>query len=366
VVLALALPACAGGGARATARAAAVRAIPVATLDGHPTAATMHRGDPRLYVTLQDGRVVAIAPDGRVTTVLDMRRLTAEDGERGLLGIAIAPNGKHVYLDYTDTQGNSHVDELAMRPGVILAATRRRVLYQPQPYPNHNGGDLVFGPDGYLYVGFGDGGAAGDPQRRGQKLSTWLGKILRIDPRRHGRFAHGSPAGNPFVHVPGARKEIWSYGLRNPWKLSFDKATHELWIGDVGQNAVEEIDHVRSGRGVNFGWSAYEGTHRYNDDQSAPNATMPVYEYLHSAHPGGCAVTGGFVYRGSAIPSLVGTYVFGDYCTSGVRGISAADPGAGEHPVTSSPGSVVAFAQSPAGEIYALSHDGAVVLLGAA
>jgi glucose/arabinose dehydrogenase len=331
-----------------------------------PTAMAMRPGDDQtIFVTSQTGAIHSIRNGQLGATTLDISDQTRAGGERGLLGLAFSPDGAKLYIDYTDTNGDSHVDEYSVgADGVADPATRREVLTQDQPYPNHNGGQLVFGPDGMLYIGFGDGGSAGDPQRRANNLGTWLGKILRIDPRADAGAPYAVPADNPFVGQRGARPEIWSYGLRNPWRFSFDPANGDLWIADVGQGQIEEVDHVTAaggnGRGVNFGWSAFEGTNRYNDDVSGDNVVMPVHEYEHG--PDGCSISGGFVYRGTAIAALRGAYVFGDYCFTGVRAI---DPAAPEKATTiaGQPANVSSFGEGPGRELYVLSLSGAVYQL---
>jgi glucose/arabinose dehydrogenase len=227
-----------------------------------------------------------------------------------LLGLAFTPDGAHLDVDYTDLRGDTRVVEYAMRGARADPRSARQILFVDQPFANHNGGNLVFGPDGFLYVGLGDGGSAGDPNGNGQALDTRLGKILRIDPRRDGRSAYTVPTSNPFAGDAAARPEIWAYGLRNPWRFSFDRATGDLWIGDVGQASREEVDvqPASSGGGENYGWNAFEGTLPYGG-QTVTGTVTPVYEYGHS--DGRCAITGGYVYRGSAIPGLDGAYVFG-------------------------------------------------------
>jgi glucose/arabinose dehydrogenase len=347
--------------------AVSVRLTPVVQLE-EPIFLTTKPGDPTLYVAERDGRIVAVV-DGRVTAeILDMRDLTAAGGERGLLGFAFSPDGGRLYTSYTDNGGDSVVDEYAVAPdGTADVDTRRRVLIQDQPYANHNGGQILFGPDGLLYLGLGDGGSGGDPPRNGLKMSTLLGKLIRIDPRETDGSPYAVPADNPFLDTEGARPEIWSLGLRNPWRFSFDAATGDLWIGDVGQNAVEEVDWVTAaagaGRGVNFGWSAWEGTRRFNDDQSPDDHTPPVHEYPHGAL--GCSITGGYVYRGSAVPALYGAYVFADYCAAGLRAIDPADPGEALA-ISDRPGGIVSFGQGPGNELYALSFDGNVYRVDAA
>ncbi len=313
---------------------------------------------------LQRGGVIRRLAEGD-DVALDLSDRTAPGGERGVLGMAFAPDAAHLYVNYTDADGRTHVDEFAVDAlGAIDGGSRREVLTVKQPYANHNGGDLVFGPDGMLYIGLGDGGDANDPQRRALDVSTLLGKMLRIDPRESpDGMPYSVPADNPYVGVDGARSEIWSIGLRNPWRYSFDRATGDLWIGDVGQGQWEEIDVALAadggGRGVSYGWSAFEGTHRFNDDQPADGQTSPVWEYEHG--DAGCSVTGGYVYRGSAIPALVGAYVFGDYCSGRIW---AADPGpAGEiadvHEL-GKVGDLASFGEDAGGELYALSLRGEV------
>ena len=200
-------------------------------------------------------------------------------------------------------------------------SSARTVLFVRQPFANHNGGDLLFGPDGDLYVGLGDGGSEGDPQGNGQSLSTLLGKMVRIRPTPNGPAPYEVPAGNPFVGASGARPEIWAFGLRNPWRFSFDRQTGDLWIGDVGQDQWEEIDRQPAGSsgGQNYGWNLTEGDHPYNGASPPPNWVRPVYEYSHDT--GGCAVVGGYVYRGAAIPALRGAYLFSDNCDGRIMGL---------------------------------------------
>jgi glucose/arabinose dehydrogenase len=333
-----------------------------------PIFVAMRPGDPdTIYIAQRGGRLRQMQNGALVDApVLDISSMISAGGERGLLGFAFSPDATHLYVDYTDTNGNSNIDEYGVgADGSIDPATRRRVLFQDQPYANHNGGEVIFGPDGYLYIGFGDGGSAGDPQRHGLDLSTWLGKILRIDPRQNGDQPYSVPADNPFVDRQGAKPEIWSYGLRNPWRFSFDAATNDLWIGDVGQGSIEEVDRATvaegAGKGVNWGWSAFEGRSRYNDDQPTAGAVGPVFQFTHAG--GNCSVTGGYVYRGTAIPALRGAYVYTDYCAYGVRAIAvAADGTAGDAvQLTSDPGSIVSFGEGPGSELYVCSLAGNAV-----
>ncbi len=321
-----------------------------------------------LYVAEKGGRVLALT-GSEPLEVLDMTDLTESAGERGLLGLAFSPDGTLLYASYTNNDGDSRVDEYAMGAGpegTADPATRREVFALDQPYGNHNGGHILFGPDGLLYLGYGDGGSAGDPERRGLDPGTLLGKLLRIDPRPNGDTPYTIPADNPFADGAAALPEIWSAGLRNPWRFSFDPATGDLWIGDVGQNAVEEIDLVTAaqgaGRGTDFGWSAFEGTDRYNDDQESPNHWPPIYEYRHA--DGGCSVTGGVVYRGEAIPAMRGAYLFGDYCATGINALVAEDGQLVDAAtISDEPGQIVSFGTDAAGEVYVLSIGGSVFRL---
>jgi glucose/arabinose dehydrogenase len=321
-----------------------------------------------LYVAEKGGRVLALAGDEPVE-VLDMRGRTESAGERGLLGMAFSADGGLLYVSYTNNDGDSRVDEYAVGAGPEGTAdpgTRREVLALDQPYSNHNGGHVVFGPDGYLYLGYGDGGSAGDPERRALDPRTLLGKLLRIDPRPNGDQPYTIPPDNPFADGSAALPEIWSVGLRNPWRFSFDPETGDLWIGDVGQNAVEEIDLVTAeqgaGRAIDFGWSAYEGTDRYNEDQESPNHWPPIFEYRHA--DGGCSVTGGIVYRGEAIPALRGAYLLGDYCASGISALVAQDGQLVDSAtISDEPGQIVSFGTDGAGEVYVVSIGGGVFRL---
>jgi glucose/arabinose dehydrogenase len=262
----------------------------------------------RLYVVEQRG-VIRVIERGRVRAqpFLDIHTRVSSGGERGLLSVAFHPKyarNHRFYVDYTDTGGNTRVIEYRSNGRMAVLSSAREIFYQRQPYANHNGGQLAFGPDGLLYIGLGDGGAGGDPNNYAQTFGTKLGKIWKLD-----------------VDRPGARPQLVAYGLRNPWRFSFDRASGDLYIADVGQSAWEEVDYVPRARLrtlMNFGWAVYEGNAAYDSGRTLdPEGTYvpPVQVYSHDE---GCSVTGGFVYRGKAQPDLVGRYVYGDYCSGTV------------------------------------------------
>lgn len=345
--------------------AADVTLEPVVDLDAPTVMATRAGDDAALYIGERGGRVVRVV-DGAVddTPVLDISADTTTDGERGLLGIDFSDDGRSLYVSYTDRNGNSRLDAYRMDGASANPSTRRNLLEVAQPYANHNGGNVVTGPDGLLYFGLGDGGAAGDPQGNGQDTSTLLGAMLRIDPD-DGDAPYSVPADNPFGGGGDARPEIWIYGLRNPWRFSFDRETDDLWIGDVGQGAVEEIDRLpfADAGGSNMGWRVFEGTRRYSDGR-APEAVPPVHEY---SHDGRCSVTGGYVYRGSQVAGLDGTYVYGDYCDGVIRALML-DGGrvTGQREFDVQVPALVSFGEDATGELYALSLEGTVFRLVAA
>jgi glucose/arabinose dehydrogenase len=323
-------------------------------------------------VVEQGGRIMRVAGNGRPRVFLDLTRLVSTEGtEQGLLSMAFAPDYRRsgrFYVDYTNEDGDTRVveyrrskrDETIADPG-----SAQVILRVQQPFANHNGGLVMFGPDRSLYIGLGDGGSADDPQRNGQDLGTLLGKILRIDPRAG---AYRVPGSNPFADRAGARPEILAYGLRNPWRFSFDQETGGLWIGDVGQSDQEEIDFLAEDElasGANFGWSAFEGTARVNDDQEAPNAIEPVLTY---GREGGCSVTGGYVVRDPALESLYGRYLYADFCAGQLRSFSAdeaaqAGVASDDRPLGVQVPSVSSFAEDARGRVYATSLDGPVYRL---
>jgi glucose/arabinose dehydrogenase len=280
----------------------------------------------RLFIVEKTG-AIRIWKNGALNPrpFLDVSARVSAGSEQGLLGLAFHPryatNGRF-YVNYTDRSGDTRVVEfLVSHSPDSASATEREILFVDQPYANHNGGQIAFGPDGFLYVGLGDGGSAGDPQGNGQNLNTLLGKILRLDVDSGDPYA--IPASNPFAGRSGARGEIWSYGWRNPWRFAFDAETGAMLVGDVGQYDWEEIDFEPPGQsGRNYGWRRMEGTHCYpNPPCDTAGLTLPIAEYGHQI---GCSVTGGKVYRGAALPELAGAYFYGDYCTGIVRSLRVA------------------------------------------
>ena len=353
---------------RAQFEAARVRLAQVATLE-QPVAMALRPGDDNaLYVAEQVGRVRVIR-GGRLdpTPVVDISGEVTSGGEQGLLGLAFSPDARYLYLAYTDRDGNHQLSELTMGGRQADPGSERSLLHFEDPFPNHNGGQLAFGPDRRLYIGFGDGGSGGDPLGNGQSLDTLFGKILRIDPRPSGGRPYGIPSDNPFVGRDDARGEIWDYGLRNPWRFSFDAATGDLWIGDVGQNSFEEVDHEPAGEGGrNYGWNRREGLHPFNGGDRPDGAVDPVIEYGRDG--GACTVIGGFVYRGQRIRGLRGAYLYGDYCAGWVRAARVRDGevlGQRDDLGLEVPG-LSSFGVDAAGELYALSLNGEVYRLASA
>jgi len=294
---------------------------PIATGLDQPVALT-HAGDTRLFITEQTGTIRIYDALGlRATPFLDIRSIVLSGGERGLLSVAFHPRYRDngfFFIYYTNRNGDNNVAryKVTSDPDRADAASGTVLLTIPHPtFANHNGGQLQFGADGYLYIGTGDGGSAGDPNNNAQNLNQLLGKILRIDVDRGSPYA--IPPSNPFAQRSGARGEIWAYGVRNPWRFSFDRITGDLWIADVGQDAFEEVDFqpATSIGGENYGWRKMEGQHCYNPSSNCVDAgvTFPLLEYSHAG--GACSISGGYRYRGTQIPSLNGAYLYGDYCS---------------------------------------------------
>lgn len=324
-------------------------------------------GSKRLFIVEQPGRI-RLLEEGTVhpTPFLDITPQVLSGGERGLLGLAFHPdyrrNGR-LFVNYTrKPDGATIVAEYHRGTTAASAAQEERILLTvPQPYPNHNGGIVAFGPDGYLYVGLGDGGSQGDPENRAQNPEDLLGKILRINVDRGAPY--DIPMDNPFAKQ-GGRPEIYALGLRNPWRFSFDIKTGNLWVADVGQHTWEEVDLVV--RGGNYGWRVMEGTHCFHPSTGCETAMFrsPLYEYAHEK--GRCSIIGGFIYRGRAIASLAGTYVYGDFCSGEIFALpnpSGDHPPSEAHIILKTPLHISSFGEDAAGELYVLDHKGGVYRL---
>jgi glucose/arabinose dehydrogenase len=335
-----------------------------------PTALADRPDSTVAYVAERPGRVRPLAGDDLGDPVLDISDDVVTDAEQGLLGIEFSPDGDTLYVSYSlAPEGHTRVDAYAMDGDAADAGSRREVLAVDQPLGNHNGGDIAFGPDGFLYVALGDGGGAGDPQGNGQDPQTLLGSILRIDPDAADDGGYGIPEDNPFVDGQDGAPEVWLYGVRNPWRISFDAETGDLWVADVGQSAFEEVNLLAAddggGSGENLGWNEMEGAHPYEGGSNPEGAVLPLFEYDHGE--GGCSITGGYVYRGTAIPELTGAYVFTDYCDGRIRGLRAVDGAVTEEEVFAIEGTdLVSFGEDAEGELYVLSLDGTISRIEAA
>jgi glucose/arabinose dehydrogenase len=336
------------------AASSAFRRAVVARGFDQPVHVVATRSEPRrLYVVEQRG-TIRVVERGRVLPgfFLDVRNRVEAGGEQGLLGLAFDPQyarNRFLYVNYTDRSGDTRIVRYRSSGRRALPGSARLLLQVRQPYANHNGGNLVFGPDGRLWIGLGDGGSGGDPEERAQDPDTFLGKMLRLDVRR-----------------PGSAPEIVGLGLRNPWRYSFDRAAGDLYIGDVGQNAIEEVDFTprsRLGKLENYGWDLYEGSRRFEDGEPGPGRLVfPVHEY--GREEGNCTIVGGYVYRGPARPAERGRYVFGDYCSGIVWSLRVLDGAARD--VRREPfrvESLTSFGEDVAGELYAVSHDGVLYRL---
>ncbi len=365
----LALPNVSGPAASPTPQPQAENALPdpntaqwkavTPDLGGPVGIANAGDGSGRLFVLVRSG-VIRVIRGGQLLDApfLDITHKVGSRGsEQGLLGIAFHPKYSQTgffYVNYTDLNGDTVIARFHADPGADQAdpASEQVLIQVRQPFPNHNGGGMAFGPDGYLYLGLGDGGSQGDPQNNGQSTQVLLGKLLRID------VDHGSPYAIPPDNPPWAKggglPEVWAYGLRNPWRFSFDATTHDLYIADVGQDTYEEIDFLPAGSpgGANFGWRYKEGMHQYGDPVPAGvNVIDPVYEYTHQE--GGCSVTGGYVYRGKALPAWQGVYIFADYCTGYVWGLARGADGAWTGQILFQTGlAITSFGVDEQGELY--------------
>lgn len=325
--------------------------------------------DSRLFIVEQAGKIWILDSLGNKSSspFLDISaRVKDDNNEQGLLGIAFHPdfqNNPSVFVHYT-TPGDSTKISLfpvTSNPDSADPNTEFVIFKEPQPFTNHNGGSIAFGPDGYLYIALGDGGSGGDPGNRAQDLSTVLGKILRININT--AMPYGVPSDNPFVGAGGGvREEIWAYGLRNPWKISFDRLTGDMWIGDVGQDALEEIDFqsASSNGGENYGWRCKEGTNVFNSSGCPPDSTLidPVFEFSHSS--GGCSVTGGVVYRGTEFPGLNGLYFFSDICTGWISSLDS-NFNYTNHGAFSSSDFFVTFGENMQGEVFVAGLNDGII-----
>jgi glucose/arabinose dehydrogenase len=335
-----------------------------------PVALTAPAGDPRLFI-VEKGGVIRVVKEGTLLPApfLDLSAKVSTGGEQGLLDLAFDPayamTGR-LFVHYTDVNGNTTVSSFRVSttdPDQADPTTESVVLTAEQPFTNHNGGRLEFGPDGMLYIGLGDGGSEGDPGNRAQSLADLLGDILRVDVSTGTGYT--VPPDNPFVGRTDARPEVWSSGLRNPWRFTFDPVTGALYVADVGQNAWEEIDVVPAaegaGRGANFGWNIMEGSHCY--PAASCDTTGLVPPALEYSHAEGCSISGGFVYRGAAIPALQGHYFYADYCQGWVRSVRLENGQVAESlqwPTLAPGGAVPAFGRDAAGELYVLSAEGGI------
>lgn len=367
-VLAIVALACGDGPGNGTPTdtSAAIALEEIASGLNNPTHLTAPDGDDRLFVVEQVGRIRIIAAGMLLSTpFLDIDSKVRAGGEQGLLSVAFHPdyatNG-WFYVNYTDNDGDTRVERYTVSgdPDVADPNSAKLILTVDQPFANHNGGQLAFGSDGMLYIGMGDGGSGGDPNGHGQNLSTLLGALLRIDVDAADPYA--IPSDNPFVDDQSARGEIWAFGLRNPWRFSFDPADGMLYIGDVGQNSWEEVNAVpAASAALNYGWNIMEGRHCFGApscDQSG--LTLPVIEYPTT--PSSCSVIGGFVYRGTAIPDIEGHYLYSDYCGGFLRGFTLTGGEAMEQTewLIEDIGRVLSIGRDDAGELYMLSQSGRV------
>jgi glucose/arabinose dehydrogenase len=334
-----------------------------------PLYLTAPPGDDRLFIVEKGGRI-RIVENGtlRPDPFLDISSLVSGGSEQGLLGLAFHPdyesNGRF-FVDYTDRGGDTRIVQYHVGSDANAAdpASAHMLLTVHQPYSNHNGGQLAFGPDGYLYVGMGDGGSGGDPQGHGQNAGDLLGSLLRLDVSADTGYA--IPPDNPWVDSAGARGEVWSIGLRNPWRFSFDRSNGDLYIADVGQNEIEEVDvsprASGGGRGANYGWNIMEGNSCFSSGScDRSGLVLPATQYTHAD---GCSVSGGYVYRGDAIPSLQGTYFYADFCSGWVRSFRYVNGTATEQrswPSLAPGGNVPSFGEDANGELYVMSANGGV------
>jgi glucose/arabinose dehydrogenase len=349
--------------AASPARSASIyRTVKVATATG-PIAVVWHPTTKKPYVVEQKGYVKALdtATKKTTTTVLNVSKEISSGGEQGLLGAAFSSDGSYLYVNLTNGEGDTEVREYEWVNGSTVATSKRIVIEIDQPYGNHNGGHVLIDSDGVMWIGMGDGGSSGDPENRAQDPTSLLGKMLRITPRPDGTRAYGIPTGNMYTDGSG-KPEIWAIGLRNPWRYDIDEAKQRIFIGDVGQNAIEEVNVAPSDTpGANFGWKLREGTQAYNGGTKPAGALDPFHEYKHEK--GNCSVTGGVVYRGKAVRGLNGAYLFGDFC-SGWVAIATQRPASTAWSVRKlgiEVKNLSSFNRAPDGEVWITSTSGSIV-----
>ncbi|HMA19709.1 MAG TPA: PQQ-dependent sugar dehydrogenase [Gemmatimonadaceae bacterium] len=368
---AIAFFACADSQAKSSAASPeqAAGTIRLEQIDGrfkNPVYLAAPPGDSRLFIVEQAGRI-RIVKNGQALTepFLDIADRVRSGGEQGLLSVAFHPDYRtngFFYVNFTDRSGDTRVErfKVSANPDIADAASSKLVIGIDQPYANHNGGLVMFGPDGMLYIGMGDGGSGGDPHGNGQNRNALLGKILRLDVSSE---PYGIPVGNPRT---GGRAEIWATGMRNPWRFAFDRQANLLYVADVGQNEIEEIDvESATEAGLNYGWNIMEGDHCYRSSScDREGLVMPKVTYNHSG--GACSVTGGFVYRGRRIPSLAGQYFYSDYCAGWLKSfrmVNGAVTDRRDWKTSESLGHVVSFGEDASGELYILTEAGRVLLI---
>src|SRR2546430_3896343 len=348
--------------------------IPIATTLSNPDYLTAPPGDVnRLFVVEQAGRI-RVVQNGQplATPFLDIVSRVSSGGERGLFSVAFHPNyagNGFFYVDYTDVSGDTRIERYtvsAADSNVADSASHKLILFVKQPYPNHNGGLVVFGPDGMLYIGMGDGGDEGDPQTRAQNRDSLLGKLLRIDVNTGDATPYRIPPDNPYA-TGGGRGEIWAIGLRNPWRFAFDAPAGLLYTADVGQNLWEEVDVQPAHQGgLNYGWPTREGTHCYKPPSGC--SLLGVRPTLEYSHADGCSIIGGLVYRGTRSPRLVGQYFYSDFCSGWIRSFTYAGgamTGRTNWSLNVNLGNVLSFGEDATGELYVLSGNGGVYRLSA-
>jgi glucose/arabinose dehydrogenase len=346
----------------------AVKLTPVLEIR-RPIALAARAGSDSIFIATREGRIVEVSITGDAGTIetelIDIGSRLTLGGEEGLLGLTFSPDGDELYVNLTDLNGDTNIIGWDMAGATVDVTTERILLVVDQPADNHNGGEITFGPDGLLYIGLGDGGGSSDQFRTGQDPNSLLATVIRINPTADG---YEIPADNPFANG-GGEPEIYIWGARNPWRFSFDQLTGDLWVADVGQGAIEEVNVFYAseggGRGANLGWSNVEGSAPFNaGGPPTQHYVAPLYEYTHGE---GCSVTGGYIYRGTAVPALIGHYIFGDYCTANLWGIASSETqgllGRFDLGVRVRSEGLVSFGQGPDGELYVLSFEDVIFRL---